>query len=220
MNVLIVGMGRTGAYLAAALVGAGKHRVIGIESKEDRAEALTAAEKIRVFWADGCEPAVLEEAGIRNTDLVVATTGDDEDNLVVAQLAKLHFQVPRVIARVNHPRNHWLFTREWGVDVAVSPTEIITTIIEEEMTLGDLVTLLKLKGGEVALTEITLGVDSRAVGQTLSQLAIPAGAVIVAVMRAGEVIIPGGATRLEAEDEILAVTSVEREAELVQVLHK
>lgn len=219
MNVLIVGMGRTGSFLANALVDSGVHQVSGIESHEDRAAALAAA-GIRVIQADGCEPAVLEEAGIRNADLVVATTGDDEDNLVIAQLAKLHFQVPRVIARVNHPRNHWLYTREWGVDVAVSPTEIITTIIEEEMTLGDLVTLLKLKGGEVALTELILGEDSRAAGRTLSELELPGGAVIVAVMRGGEVIIPGGATRLKAGDEVLAVTSVDKEHELMRALHK
>lgn len=219
MNVLIVGMGRTGGFLASALVESGVHQVSGIEAREDHARTLAAA-GIRVLQADGCEPSVLEEAGIRNADLVVATTGDDEDNLVIAQLAKLHFKVPRVIARVNHPRNHWLFTREWGVDVAVSPTEIITTIIEEEMTLGDLVTLLKLKGGEVALTELTLGDDSRAAGRTLSELEIPSGAVIVAVMRGGEVIIPGGPTRLLAGDEVLAVTSVDRERELMQALHK
>lgn len=219
MNVLIVGMGRTGGYLANALVESGVHQISGIEAREDRAAALAAA-GIRVIQADGCEPATLEEAGVRNADLVVATTGDDEDNLVIAQLAKLHFQVPRVIARVNHPRNHWLYTREWGVDVAVSPTEIITTIIEEEMTLGDLVTLLKLKGGEVALTELTLGESSRAAGSTLSELEMPSGAVVVAVMRGGEVIIPGGSTRLLAGDEVLAVTSVDREHDLMRALHK
>ena len=217
MNVLIVGLGRTGSYLADALAESGAHRVVAVESDESRDVSTTAA-KIKVIWADGCEPTVLEEAGVRNSDLVVATTGDDEDNLVIAQLAKMHFGVPRVIARVNNPRNHWLYTKEWGVDVAVSPTDIIAKIIEEEMSLGDLVTLLKLKGGAVALAEIKLKQSSKAAGSLVGELKLPQGVVIVAVMRGGEVIVPGGETRLEADDELLAVTSVEREHELLEAL--
>ena len=217
MNVLIVGLGRTGLYLSAALAESGAHRVVGIEQDEARAAGAPPA-GVRVLWADGCEPNVLEEAGVRNSDLVVATTGDDEDNLVIAQLAKAHFGVPRVIARVNNPRNHWLYTRECGVDVAVSPTDIITKIIEEEMSLGDLVTLLKLKGGEVALTEIRLAADSRATGKLVHELDLPEGSVIVAVMRGGEVIVPGGQTLLQGNDELLAVTSVDKERELLEEL--
>ena len=217
MNVLIVGMGRTGSYLGNALAEAGTHRVVAIESDESRAGEVVD-ERIRVLWADGCEPSVLEEAGVRNSDLVVATTGDDEDNLVISQLAKLHFGVDRVIARVNNPRNHWLYNKEWGVDVAVSPTDIITKIIEEEMSLGDLVTLLKLKGGKVALVEITLSAESKVTGRLLGDLQLPQGSVIVVVMRGGEVIIPGGQTRLEEGDEILAVTSVEKEMGLKEAL--
>jgi trk system potassium uptake protein TrkA len=217
MNILIVGLGRTGLYLSEALAETGTHRAVVVESNENRAKAASQ-EKIRVIWADGCDPSVLEEAGVRNSDLVVATTGDDEDNLVISQLAKFHFGVPRVIARVNNPRNHWLYTKEWGVDVAVSPTDIITKIIEEEMSLGDLVTLLKLKGGEVALTEITLGTDSRAAGQLVGDLSLPKGSVIVAIMRDGEVIVPGGQTRLMVNDELVAVTSVTKERELMEAL--
>lgn len=219
MNVIIVGLGRTGAYLADALAEAGVHRVVAIEVDESKAAAAGVADSVKVIWDDGCEPAVLEEAGIRNTELVVATTGDDEDNLVVAQLARLHFNVPRVIARVNNPRNRWLYTREWGVDVAVCPTDIIAKIIEEEMSLGDLVTLLKLKGGEVALTETRLGPDCGAVGKKVSELDIPEGAVLVVIMRDGEVIFPGGQTELKAGDEVLAVTSVDRERQLREALN-
>ena len=217
MNVLIVGRGRTGSYLSGALAETGTHRVVVVESSESRA-AEAAPQGVRVIWADGCDPSVLEEAGARNSDLVVATTGDDEDNLVISQLAKFHFSVPRVIARVNNPRNHWLYTKEWGVDVAVSPTDIITKIIEEEMSLGDLVTLLKLKGGEVALAECKLADGSRAAGMRVSELSLPKGSVIVAVMREGEVIVPGGETKLLASDELLAITSVESEADLLQAL--
>lgn len=218
MNVLIVGLGRTGAYLADALVESGVHRVTAIEIDESRASACQEKNGLRVIWNDGCEPAVLEEAGIRNADLVVATTGDDEDNLVVAQLAKVHFSVPRVIARVNNPSNHWLYTQEWGVDVAVSPTDIITKLIEEEMSLGDLVTLLKLKGGEMALTELTLDQGARAVGRRVGELGLPKGAVLVAVMRDGDVIVPNGDTMLITGDELLAVTSVALEKELLASL--
>lgn len=217
MNVLIVGLGRTGAYLAGSLVELGTNRVVAVEIDEGKATEVTD-DRIRVICADGCEPSVLEEAGVRNTDLVVATTGDDEDNLVISQLAKLHFGAPRVIARVNNPRNRWLYTKEWGVDVAVCPTDIISKIIEEEMSLGDLVTLLKLKGGQVALTETKLGPDTGAVGKTVSELAIPDGSVLVVIMRGGEVIFPSGQTKLEAGDEILAVTSVERERQLLEAL--
>ena len=184
----------------------------------DEKRAGSAPEGVKIVWADGCEPSVLEEAGARNSDLLVATTGDDEDNLVISQLAKVHFGVPRVIARVNNPRNNWLYTKEWGVDVAVSPTDIITKIIEEEMSLGDLVTLLKLKGGEVALTEIKLGPTSRATGKLVSELKLPPGSVLVVIMRDGEVIVPGGPTRLKAEDQVLAVTSVDKEHDLMEIL--
>jgi len=217
VNVLIVGLGRTGSYLAEALAESGTHKIVAIESDPSRAVSSGTA-NVRVIRADGCEPADLEKAGIRNSDLVVATTGDDEDNLVIAQLAKLHFGVQRVIARVNNPRNHWLYNKEWGVDVAVSPTDIITKIIEEEMSLGDLVTLLKLKGGAVALAEIKLTPSSRAAGKRIDELGLPQGVVIVVVMRDGDVVVPGGETQLEADDELLAVTSVDREHELMEVL--
>lgn len=218
MNILIVGLGRTGAHLADALTEDGARRITAIEIDEERASSISKKENLAVIWNDGCEPAVLEEAGVRNADLVVAATGDDEDNLVIAQLAKMHFQVPRVIARVNNPSNHWLYTKGWGVDVAVSPTDIITKLIEEEMSLGDLVTLLKLKGGRMALAEITLDSSARAAGKRLGDLGIPGGAVLVAVMRDGEVIVPNGDTILLAGDEVLAVTSVDLEPELLAVL--
>jgi len=218
MNVLIVGMGRTGLYLARELAESGTHRVVGVELDEARAAEIAEDRRLKVLWADGSDPAVLEEAGVRNTDLVVAVTGDDEDNLVICQLAKLHFGVNRVIAKVNNPRNQWLYTKEWGVDVAVSPPDIITKIIEEEMSLGELVTLLKLKGGEVALAEITLTPESPAAGRLVSELSLGRGAVIVVIMRGKEVIVPGGQTRLKAGDEILALTTVENESNLLEAL--
>lgn len=218
MNVLIVGMGKTGSFLAADLAERGAHQLSVVESDEARAAAAGNVAGIKVTLGDGCEPSVLEEAGVRNADLVIATTGHDEDNLVVAQLAKMHFGAGRVIARVNNPRNHWLFTSEWGVDVAVSPTHIITKLMEEEMSLGDLVTLLKLKGGRIALTEIKLDAAAVASGKLISELELPADSLLVAVLREERLIFPGGDTRLEAGDEVLAITSVEQEPDLLKAL--
>jgi trk system potassium uptake protein TrkA len=130
----------------------------------------------------------------------------------------MHFNVPRVIGRVNNPSNHWLYSKDWGVDVAVSPMDIITKVIEEEMSLGDLVTLLKLKQGEVALTEIKLTDSASSVGKKVADLSLPTSTLLVTVMRGMEVIFPSGETVLEAGDDVLAITSVEKEEELMRAL--
>lgn len=215
MKVLIVGLGKTGSYLAADLTEQGTHAITAIELDP---ETAAAGDGYQIVAGDGCEPSVLEEAGVRNADLVIATTGHDEDNLVIAQLARLHFGAGRVIARVNNPRNHWLFTREWGVDVAISPTHIITKLIEEEMSLGDLVTLLKLRGGNTALAEIKLRADSKAAGHRVDELGLPPGSLLVAVMRGNQTFYPAGDFELAAGDEVLAITSVEQEPELLGIL--
>lgn len=217
MNVLIVGIGKTGSFLAADLARQGVHSITAIEIDREVASRAPGG-SYRMITGDGCEPSVLEAAGVRKADLVIATTGHDEDNLVIAQLARLHFGAGRVIARVNNPRNHWLFTREWGVDVAISPTHFITKLIEEEMSLGDLVTLLKLRGGNTALAEITLKADSKATGRRVGELGLPDGSLLVAIIRGGETFYPAGDFRLEAEDEVLAITSVDKEPELLRVL--
>lgn len=213
MNVIIVGGGRTGSYLAQLLKEDG-HNVALLEKNPAVFNRLVNQIEVRHFQADGCDPAKLEEADARQADLMVAVTGDDEDNLVVSWLAKTVFHVKRVIARVNNPRNQWLFTAEWGVDIPISGVQVISKLIEEEATLGDVVTLLKLREGEVAIVELKLPATSPVVGRTISEVSLPENTVLVAILRDKQIIIPSAQIKFEPEDEILAVASVEKEAEL------
>ena len=139
---------------------------------------------------DACEPWVLEEAELKQAEVVVAATGDDEDNLVTSLLAKQEFAVPRVLARVNHPKNEWLFTEQWGVDAAVSPPHILTAMVEEAVTVGDLVRLIRLEGGRISIVEMTLPDRSPSVGRPLYELRLPPDSAVVAILRDGHVVIP------------------------------
>jgi len=217
MFALIVGGGRTGSYLARTLIEDG-HEVVLLEKNPAVFARLVGAVKARNFQADGCDPEQLEKAGVANADLVVGMTGDDEDNLVVSWLAKNVYNVKRVIARVNNPRNQWLFTSEWGVDIAVSAVHIISKLIQEEATLGEIVTLLKLAEGAVSLVEMTIADESDAKGKALGDLELPKDSVLVTVLRQGKVIIPAPDTVLEALDEVLAVTSPASEPALVAAM--
>ena len=146
--------------------------------------------------ADACEVASLDAAGLATVDVVVAATGDDEDNLVVSLLAKQEFAVPRVVARVNHPKNQWLFTETWGVDVSVSTPQLLTALVEEAVSVGSLVRLLRFEGGNAHLVEVTLADDSPADGVSVADLGVPRDATIVAVVRTDHLIVPRGDTRL------------------------
>jgi trk system potassium uptake protein TrkA len=148
----------------------------------------------------------------------VALTRNDEDNLVVCRLAKHHYHVPRVIARVNNPRNEWLYTKAWGVDVAISQVHLTSKVIEEEIGLGELITLLKLNRGEAALVELDLPETSPVRGKAIRDLSLPPDTVIATIIRGGKLVIPRGDTTLEAGDEILAVSAVAAEPALKQVL--
>jgi len=160
MRVVIAGAGNVGAYLAADLTER-RHQVVVIEQlSELAARAKNQIPGATVIHGDACEPWVLERAEAARADVVVAATGDDEDNLVISLLAKQEFAVPRVIARVNHPKNQWLFTESWGVDVAMSPPHILGALIEEAVSVGDLVKLFRLEHGRVALVEVTLTGES------------------------------------------------------------
>src|ERR687897_3812647 len=165
MRVVISGAGAVGRHLASDLAGRG-HSVTLIEQNPAVLEiAKEWAPQVDHMIGDACEPWVLEKAQLNTADVVVASTGDDEDNLVTALLAKQEFGVPRVLARVNHPRNEWMFTEQWGVDEAVSPPHIFTALVEEAVSVGDLVRLLKLEGGRVALVEVRLPEDSPNAGR-------------------------------------------------------
>ena len=173
---------------------------------------------MNIINGDGCEPLVLEGAGLSVADLVLAVTGDDEDNLVVSYLSKFVYEVPKVVARVNNPKNRWLFTRSWGVDIGVSSPDIIARIIDEEVTLGEVITVMKLRASDVGLVEITLPADARAVGKTLSQLDLPPETVIVCVVRQDAMLIPAADTLLQENDRVLAITNVNNQRALEEIL--
>ncbi len=214
MRVVISGAGAVGRHLASDLAARG-HEVVVIE--QDPATMHTAqdwAPEVLVILGDACEPWVLQKADLSTADVVVAATGDDEDNLVTSLLAKQEFAVPRVLARVNHPRNEWLFNEQWGVDESVSPPHILTAMVEEAVTVGDMVRLLKLEAGRVALVEITLPDDSPNAGHPLYEFRTPPDSAVVAILREGHVVIPQPETVVAAGDEILALASPEAESVL------
>ncbi|MBN1178391.1 MAG: TrkA family potassium uptake protein [Anaerolineae bacterium] len=205
MFVIIVGGGKTGSYLAGLLLAEG-HAVRVIEDRPAVLERLRQEHAAEVIVAgDGSAPSVLEAAGVATADVLAAVTGTDETNLVVTTLGRFEFNVPRVIGRVNNPKNAWLFTADFGVDVVLNQAELMARLIQEEMSLGDMMTLLKLRRGEVAIVEEKIAPESPVVGKTLQELALPENCTLAAVLRKEEVLVPRGSTRLQVGDEVLAV---------------
>ncbi len=217
MRVAIVGAGNVGLFIANDLHSAG-HEVQLIEQNPAVVERAIAEEGVEWVVADGCEVSSLREAGLERCDVVVAATGDDEDNLVISLLAKQEFAVPRVIARVNHPKNEWMFNENWGVDLSVSTPHLITALVEEAVTVGRLVRILQFEGGQARLVEATLAEDSPVVDQALKDVDVPRDATVVAVVRAEHVVMPRGDTVFEAGDEVLAMVTPESEEEVRRIL--
>ena len=218
MRVAIAGAGSVGTAIARDLSVNG-HEVLVLEQDSELA-ARRQSEYPGVTWlaADACEVSSLDAAGLATVDVVVAATGDDEDNLVVSLLAKQEFAVPRVVARVNHPKNQWLFTESWGVDVSVSTPQLLTALVEEAVSVGSLVRLLRFEGGNAHLVEVTLAEDSPADGVSVADLGVPRDATIVAVVRADHLIVPRGDTRLAAGDEVLVLITANAEDEVQRLL--
>jgi trk system potassium uptake protein TrkA len=207
VRVAIAGAGNVGQFIAADLLSAG-HEVLMLEKDPAVVEtARPALADAEWFVVDACEVLSLEFAGLRHADVVVAATGDDEDNLVVSLLAKQEFAVPRVVARVNNPKNHGLFTEAWGVDVAVSTPHILRSLVEEAVSVGSMVHLLSFEQGHVSMLEATLVKESPSVGRTISDLALPMDSAIVGVIREGHVVRPRDDTVLAAGDEVLVISS-------------
>ena len=216
MRVAIAGAGAVGRSIAAELV-AGEHQVMLIERLESQYEPHTV-EQAEWVLADACELSSLEDAGLQLCDVVIAATGDDKVNLVVSLLAKTVFAVRRVVARVNDPANEWLFNEAWGVDVAVSTPRMLAAMVEEAVTVGDLVQLLTLRQGQANLVELTLPEDTPLAGRPVRDIKLPRDAALVVILRGGRVIVPQPDDPLEPGDELLFVASTEVEDQVRDAL--
>ena len=216
MRVAIAGAGAVGRSIAAELV-AGDHQVMLIERLESQYEPHTV-EQAEWVLADACELSSLEDAGLQLCDVVIAATGDDKVNLVVSLLAKTVFAVRRVVARVNDPANEWLFTEAWGVDVAVSTPRMLAAMVEEAVSVGDLVQLLTLRQGQANLVELTLPEDTPLAGRPVRDVKLPKDAALVVILRGGRVIVPQPDDPLEPGDELLFVASANVEDEIRRAL--
>ena len=216
MRVAIAGAGNVGRSIALELLGNG-HEVLLIE-REPRALKVDTVPTAEWLLADACELETLVTARIQTCNVVVAATGDDKVNLVVSLLAKTEFGVDRVVARVNHPKNEWLFNESWGVDVSVSSPRLLAAVVEEAVTVGDLVRLLTFKKGGANLVELTLADDAPLVGKLIGHVPWPDDSALVAVLRGGHVVLPTPDAALEAGDELLLVATSEVESELDALL--
>ena len=218
MRVVVAGAGNVGRSIASELLGNG-HEVLLVE-KDPKALKEGTVPQASWLLADACEVSQLEKADLANCAVVVAATGDDKANLVVSLLAKTEFGVPRVVARVNHPKNEWLFNEGWGVDVSVSTPRMLTALVEEAVTVGDLVRLMTFQGSNANLSELRLATDSPILGKTVGEVDWPSDAALVAILREGNVLLPTPQMPLEAGDELLVVATSDRDAELDELLSK
>ncbi|MEU8243254.1 potassium channel family protein [Actinoplanes missouriensis] len=216
MRIAIAGAGNVGRSIAQELIGNG-HEVMLIE-RQPRQLCPERVPQARWVLADACEMSSLEEADLASCDVVVAATGDDKANLVVSLLAKTEFAVGRVVARVNRAENEWLFTEQWGVDVAVSKPRLMAALVEEAVTVGDLVRLMTFRQGEANLVEITLPRDAPYEGQPIRDVPMPRDAALVAILRGKRVMVPTPDDPLEAGDELIFVCTSEVEEQIRAVV--
>jgi trk system potassium uptake protein TrkA len=212
MKVAIVGAGNAGRAIARDLLSNG-HQVLLID-KNPKAIKMESVPSAEWLLADACEITTLDKAGMDQCQVMVAATGDDKVNLVASLLAKTEYGVPRVVARIKHPKNEWLFNSSWGVDVAVSTPRVIAALVEEAVSVGDVVRLFSIKSGEANLVEITLPDGSRCIGKSVSEVELPTDVSIAAIIRDGHVITPTPSTVFSGGDELIFVASSEAEEAL------
>jgi trk system potassium uptake protein TrkA len=217
MYILIVGGGKVGYYLTKTLINEGSNEVLLIERNPQKVDIYTERFGSVILQGNGDEAATLERAGAGRADVVIAVTGDDEDNLVICQMAKKRFNVPRTIARINNPKNEELF-RRLGIDTTISSTNVILNLIEQMIPERHFVHLMTLRHGDLAIVEGIIPPDSPVNGLTLADIPFPTGVVIAAVMRGAELILPTGGTILQEGDEVVAVTKREQESALRDLL--
>ncbi|RFU41043.1 TrkA family potassium uptake protein [Actinomadura logoneensis] len=216
MRVAIAGAGAVGRSIAQELLENG-HEVLLID-KNPRAIKVETVPRAEWLLADACEIAALDDAALERCQVVVASSGDDKVNLVVSLLAKTEYGVPRVVARINHPKNEWLFNESWGVDVAVSTPRLLSALVEEAVSVGDLVRLMTFRQGEANLVELTLPEDAPLGGERVGSVTWPRDTALVAILREGRVLVPTPDDTLEPGDELMFVASQDVEDELAELL--
>ena len=212
MYVIVAGGGKIGHYLSRALLDAG-HEILLVEKEKARADYLAEELGEAVALGDACEVRTMREIGMERADVVVAVTGDDEDNLVICQMAKLKFDAPRAIARVNNPQNEDIF-QALGIDTTVSSTKIIFNLIEQQIETNEVIPLASLQRGNIEIVEIDLGPDSRVLGKRIPQAMLPEGALIISIVREGHAILPNIDVEFEQGDSVLALVATDKESQL------
>ncbi len=218
MFVIIAGGGRTGSQLGLVLLSS-DHQVLVVEHRHEMLTRLHQELPTEaIYEGNPTDPSVLEHAGIRNANVVAAVMSDDTANLALCFLAREMFSVPRTIARINNPRNAWLFNGEFHVDVALNQANVFASLIQEEMSMGDMMTLLKLRRGRYSLVEEKVPPRAKAIGVALKDLGLPSECVIAAIIRDGKVTLPRGDTTFQKDDEVLAVTDPEGARQLAELL--
>jgi trk system potassium uptake protein len=213
MKIMVAGGGSVGVAIATDLTSKG-YEVTVMEQDPSIIEKLSHQSNLTLFLGDACEVASLQGAGVGTAEVVVAATGDDEDNLVISWLAKQEFAVPRVVARVNNSKNQWLFNESWGVDVSVSTPQQLTALVEEAVSVGSLVRLLEFERATANLLEVTLAASSPAIDTSLGELSMPPDSTIVAIIRDGRLQHPDNELVLHEGDEVLVLVSADDEEEI------
>jgi len=216
MYIVIVGAGKVGYFLAKRML-LNNHAVSIIDKERSACENIAKQLDALVIYGDGCDPRILEEAEVNRADVLAAVTGEDEDNLIICQLAKEKFNIQRTVARVNNPDNEHTFS-ELGIDVPIDSTKIIAKIIEEEVSFSDFVNLMSFKRGKLSIVRVDLPEDSPVINKQIQDIRLPPDSVLVSIVRGEEVIVPKGNTVLESGDDIIALTLVGNEPQLLNVL--
>jgi len=216
MRVVIAGAGSVGRSIARELLHNG-HQILLIDKDADDVQASRVPEAAWLL-ADACEITVLEEARVQECDVVVAATGDDKANLVVSLLCKTEFGVPRTVARVNNPKNEWMFDESWGVDVAVSTPRLMTALVEEAVSVGDLVRIFQFQQAKASMVELTMPGESPYIGRRIGEIEWPDDTVLVGIIRDDRPIAPSRDDAVEAHDELLFITRPESEDALEEML--
>jgi trk system potassium uptake protein len=217
MNILIVGGGKSGSYVAEKLKE--ENKVTLIESRKEEVELLVQQlQGVKIIKGDGCEPSVLEKAGINQMDIVAALTGDDEDNLVVSFLAKFQNNIPLVFARINNPKNEWLFKSNWGVDVAISASVVMANLMQERIGFKELITLLRLQKENFAVVEVVIPPAAKTIGKTISEIQFPENTRITAIVSGMKVMIPAGNTVIKEDDKLIIFTEDTKREDILKAL--